>query len=94
MKLTNVIAASIAATLSDLTGAVDDWMGCDYRDFCSRHREYLLDEIASPTQDHSYSLDMRSLVFDEEAGRLSATLNRQTHGEMLADELQFNMWLY
>ena len=38
-------SALLAATTSLMLGwveAVDDWMGCDYRDFCSRHRDYIL----------------------------------------------------
>lgn len=63
MRLFSSIVAP--AVLVTMTNAVDDWMGCDYRDFCSRHREYLLDELAKPTEMAEYTLDMTSLTFDE-----------------------------
>ena len=90
MRLFSSIVAP--AVLVTMTNAVDDWMGCDYRDFCSRHREYLLDELAKPTEMAEYTLDMTSLTFDE--AQLSATLNRNSEDQMIASSLHFTMWLY
>lgn len=43
-----IISTSAYILAGYQVAAVDDWMGCDYRDFCSRHREYILDELETP----------------------------------------------
>ena len=83
MRIGSALVSSILMLESAM--AVDDWMGCDYRDFCSRHRKYILDELETPSADAIYSLDVGTIEFDAE--RITATLNRAGHEDPIADEL-------
>lgn len=42
------IAVAVVGGLIPYASAVDDWMGCDYRQFCTRHRDYLNKELKEP----------------------------------------------
>ena len=86
MRIGSTILAGTASLLMvDLAGAVDDWMGCDYRDFCSRHRDYILSELSSPVTDNQYSLDVGTIEFYQE--KITATLTGAGHKDPLANEL-------
>ena len=67
-------------------------MGCNYRDFCSRHRDYILSELDSPKTENAYTLDVSSIVFDQE--KITATLMGAGHEDPLVSELKLNLWLY
>jgi len=69
-------------------------MGCDYRQFCTRHRDHLLKELDSPTSVSKFSLDRNSIAF--EGAKLTASLKREHTASTTktADELSLNMWLY
>lgn len=92
MRFNALVTASASLLLSQQVAAVDDWMGCNYRDFCSRHRDYILSELETPSADAVYSLDVGTIAFDAE--KITATLLRASHADPIADELQFNFWLY
>ena len=68
-------------------------MGCDYRDFCSRHRDYLLYQFMTPSPDtNGYTLDMDTVAFQDE--KMTATLNRNQHTDINADQLLLEISLY
>ena len=66
-----IVLLGVIATFST---AVDDWMGCSYREFCTRHRQYMLDELETPKETSEYTLDKSTIAFDK--NKLSATLTR------------------
>ena len=100
MKLASfVLALFICAGMPNLAAAVDDWMGCDYRNFCSRHREYMLNEYQTTVPPYSpsenrYDLDIGSYRFYDDKGMITAKLHRATHDQSIADDLLMSLWLY
>lgn len=81
-------------TFASLAVAVDDWMGCDYRKFCSRHRDYLKLELDNDKLSQSFHIDQDTISFD--GGSLHATLQRDQAISTwwTADKLDFTMTLY
>ena len=81
-------------TFASLAVAVDDWMGCDYRKFCSRHRDYLKLELDNDKLNQSFHIDQNTISFD--GGSLYATLKRDQAISTwwTADKLDFTMTLY
>ncbi len=49
--------AVLFGAFASLAVAVDDWMGCEYRDFCSRHRDYLKLELDNDKLNQSFQID-------------------------------------
>ena len=88
-----IFGSAITASIIPLANAVADWMGCDYRQFCTRHRDYLTKELAEPQSLHEFELNRDSLIF--EGARLTGSLKRSSpQMEEIADELEMSMWLY
>lgn len=73
MRGVSYLAAAIGA-IAPLAAAVDDWMGCDYRPFCTTHRKYLLEQLESPSAAMDFSMDVDTLMFD--GSSMSAKLKR------------------
>ena len=93
MKFGLNLGAPLCA-LASLATAVDDWMGCDYRKFCTRHRDYMLKELTDDKLAQSFYIDQDSVKFS--GGELSATLKRDNPlvTWWTADTLDFKMNLY
>lgn len=90
MRIRDLLAP--LGALATLATAVDDWMGCDYRDFCSRHREYLLDQLQTPSPIADYVLDTLSVVIGTD--KITGSLKRKSKTEKVADHLDLTIWMY